>query len=73
MRRARNFTIGLGVTSLALTVVGAPILGSGNLYRPPDTAMVAGGSVVVTLAVLSFGAAGVSFAYWLRERLRPVQ
>jgi hypothetical protein len=73
MRRARNLTIGLGVTSLALTIIGAPILGSGQLYRPPDTGMVAGGSVVVTVAVLSFAGAGVSFAYWLRERLRPLQ
>jgi hypothetical protein len=73
MRRARNLTIGLGVTSLALTIIGAPILGSGQLYHPPDTGMVAGGSVVVTVAVLSFAGAGVSFAYWLRERLRPLQ
>jgi hypothetical protein len=71
LRRARNWTLGLGVSSLALTVIGAPILGSGRLYRPPDTTMVAGGAVVVALALTSLGGAAVSLGYWLRERRRP--
>lgn len=72
MRAARNWAIGLGVTSVVLTIIGAPILSSGTRYQPPDAGMIAGGAIVISLAGASLAGMGVSLGYFAIERMRPV-
>jgi hypothetical protein len=71
LRLTRNITLGLGISGLGLLIIGAPIAATGGTDH--DAARLGAGAALTTLAAISLAGASVSFAFWLRERRRPVR